>query len=208
MRPFRPHLFPARWPSPWLPLVVLLLADVARANDGVSVYVNEVNVDGLTNQNFDKVNVRIDEKGNVHIEAPGYAVKRLESKEMKPPPAPEATITKKYFLVTEQNGATGYDIDVFLNGKFLRTLASGEPQVIIDLTRQLKAGKNQVLVQAKKRVAAKEDAKGAPPHVFRVIVGEGVANDAQVIIEKQLVTFTRAAVETNDVTQEFAFTTR
>jgi len=36
----------------------------------VEVYVNGVNVEGLTNHTFEKVTVRLDEKGNVQIEAP------------------------------------------------------------------------------------------------------------------------------------------
>jgi hypothetical protein len=41
-----------------------------------------------------------------------------------------------------------------------------------------------------------------------VIIGEGNTTQDQVTIEKQLVTFTRTAADTSDVTQEFSFTTR
>ena len=44
---------------------------VAGSVGAVEVYVNGVNIEGLTNQTFEKVNVRLDEKGNVHIDAPG-----------------------------------------------------------------------------------------------------------------------------------------
>jgi hypothetical protein len=44
--------------------------------------------------------------------------------------------------------------------------------------------------------------------VFRVIIGEGNSQTDQVTIEKQMVTFTRTAADTNDTTQEFSFTTR
>ena len=43
----------------------------------VEVYVNGVSVDGLTNHTFEKVTVRLDEKGNVQIDAPGYSVKKV-----------------------------------------------------------------------------------------------------------------------------------
>ncbi len=174
------------------------------------VYVNGVNVEGLTNHTFEKVTVRIDEKGNVQIDAPGYSVKKVtiggdKAKE------PEGVITQKYFLVTEQSppGATEYEIDVFLNGKFLRTVKSGDEQLVNDISKQLKPGKNQVIVQAKKRYADPMVPRSSSRnHVFRVIIGEGTTTQDQVTIEKQLVTFTRTAADTNDTTQEFSFTTR
>lgn len=174
------------------------------------VFVNGVSVEGLTNQTFEKVNVRLDEKGNVHIDAPGYSVKRVtlaSDKEVKP----DGTLTQKYFLVTEQSplGMTEYDIDLFLNGKFLRTLKSSEDQIVTDVTKFLKPGKNQVLLQAKKNLANKEQPKSlSKSHVFRVIIGEATVANDRVTIEKPLVTFTRTAADSNDVVQEYSFTTR
>ena len=48
-----------------------LLAPVSAL--AASVYLNGVRIDGVTNQKFEKATVRIDEQGNVHIDAPGYA---------------------------------------------------------------------------------------------------------------------------------------
>lgn len=186
---------------------LLLLAMPALAAE---VYVNGVNVDGLTNHTFEKVNVRLDEKGNVQIDAPGYSVKKV-TVNGGDRTSTEGVITQKYFLVTEQSppGATEYEIDVFLNGKFLRTLKSGEEQLVTDITRQLKPGKNQVIVQARKRQADPMVPRSTNrSHVFRVIIGEGSTNQDQVTIEKQLVTFVRTAADSNDTTQEFSFTTR
>jgi hypothetical protein len=174
------------------------------------VYVNGVNVEGLVSQNFEKVNVRIDEKGNVYIEAPGYAVKRVTVPGVRTA-VPEGTITRRYYLVTEQTqpGATDFDIDVFLNGKFLRSLASDEPQQVSEVTRSLKPGRNAVVLQAKKRPPGKDGPRStSKAMVFRVILGEGVTKDDQLVIEQQLVTFTRTAAEPGDVAQEFSFTTR
>jgi hypothetical protein len=44
--------------------------------------------------------------------------------------------------------------------------------------------------------------------VLRVIIGEGTVSDEKVVLERQLVTFARTAADTDDVTQEFSFTTR
>lgn len=179
----------------------------------VEVYVNGVSVDGLTNHTFEKVTVRLDDKGNVQIDAPGYSVKKvnLSGPAEKAPARPESAITQRYFLVTEQSppGMTEYEVDLFLNGKFMRTLKSGEEQLVTDITKQLRPGQNLVIIQAKKRYADPSSPKSmSRSHVFRVIIGEGATSRDQVTIEKQLVTFTRTAADTNDVTQEFSFTTR
>lgn len=189
----------------------LVLLWVSTSALAVDVYVNGVNVNGLTNHTFEKVTVRLDEKGDVQIEAPGYSVKKVTlaggDKDVKP----EGALTQKYFLVTEQSpsGATEYDVDLFLNGKFFRALKSGDDQLVSDITRHLKPGRNTVIVQAKKRYADPAQPKSVnPKHVFRVIIGEGTTTNDQVTIEKQVMTFTRTAADTNDVTQEYSFTTR
>lgn len=179
----------------------------------VEVYVNGVSVDGLTNHTFEKVTVRLDDKGNVQIDAPGYSVKKvtLGGGADKPARQPESAITQKYFLVTEQSppGMTEYEVDLFLNGKFMRTLKSGDEQLVTDITKSLRPGQNIVIIQAKKRYADPNSPKSqSRSAVFRVIIGEGATSSDQVTIEKQLVTFTRTAADTNDVTQEFSFTTR
>ncbi|MFP2907219.1 hypothetical protein ACLESD_19650, partial [Pyxidicoccus sp. 3LFB2] len=61
-----------------------------------SVYLNGVKIDGVTNQKFEKATVRIDEAGNVFIDAPGYAarvttVTPTAPAAPTPPPAPQAT---------------------------------------------------------------------------------------------------------------------
>ena len=42
-----------------------------------SIFLNGVNIDGLRGQKFDKCRtVRIDERGDVHLDCPGYQVER------------------------------------------------------------------------------------------------------------------------------------
>lgn len=192
--------------------VLFALCLVSLPAFAAEVFVNGVNVDGLTNHTFEKVTVRLDEKGNVQIEAPGYSVKKvtISGADKAPAKAPEV-MTQKYFLVTEQTqvGATEYEVDLFLNGKFFRTVKSSEDQLVLDVTKHLRFGTNQVILQAKKRYADPSAPKSfSKSHVFRVIIGEGNTTQDQVTIEKQLVTFVRTAADTNDVTQEFSFTTR
>ena len=176
----------------------------------VDVFVNGVNVNGLTNHTFEKVNVRLDEQGNVQIDAPGYSVKKVTLANDKPA-EPTSVLSQKYFLVTEQNapGMTEYEVDLFLNGKYMRTVKSGEDQLVNDITKQLRPGRNTLIIQAKKRMADPGNPRSnSRSHLFRVIIGEGKTTQDQVTIEKQLVTFTRTGADTDDVTQEYSFTTR
>lgn len=178
------------------------------------LFVNGVSVEGITSQSFEKVNVRVDEKGNVWIDAPGYAVKRVTSAPERDPGVVVRDVpamTRKYFVVTEQNpvGMTEYDIDLYINGRFIRSMRSGEEQIVSEVTKFLKPGKNSVMFQAKKNLAKPDAPKSvSKAHVFRVIIGEGAMGPDQVIIENPVITFTRTASDMNDIAQEFNLTPR
>jgi hypothetical protein len=201
-------------------LVPLLLALVPTAALAGSVYLNGVRIDGVTNQQFDKARVRIDEKGDVHIDAPGYVVRQVT------PPAPAATtppatpvppaaaappaaLTRRYWLVTEQTapGLTEFDVDVYVNARWVRRLLGSEEQIVAELTPHLRPGPNTVLLSARKSAGAARKSH-SPAHQFRVIIGEGTAEEGRVVLEKPLVRFQRTAAEAHDVSEEFSITTR
>ncbi|HEX8441472.1 hypothetical protein [Archangium sp.] len=231
-------------------LALVLTALLPASALAGSVYLNGVRIDGVTNQKFEKVaSVHIDAQGNVHIEAPSYAVKLVNAPSAPPPapaapapvapapapvpttaaqapapaptpaaapaPAPAPTdtaparITRRYWLVTEQSvpGMTEYDIDLYINSKWVRKLRNNEPQVITDITRDLLPGKNTVLMMAHK-VAASSRRSESPQHVFKVIIGEGNEGGGRVMIDNPLLRFQRTAAETQDQSEEFTLTTR
>ena len=209
-----------------------------------SVYLNGVRIDGVTNQKFDKASVRIDEKGDVHITAQGYAV-RVETTTVPapapatPPPAPAApasatpapapataaaapvtpppaatsdapaTLTRRYWLVTEQAvpGMSEYDIDLYINSKWIRKLRNNEEQIIAEITRHLQPGKNTVLLTPHKVVAG-ERKSYSPRHYFKVIIGEGNVGGDNVMIDNPIIKFQRTAADTKDESEEFTLTTR
>jgi hypothetical protein len=215
-----------------------------------SVFLNGVRIDGVTNQRFEKVtSVRIDEQGNVHIDAPAYAVKVVNappptaapakpapapvaptpapvaSPAPAPAPAPTATaapapapapvdtaparLTRRYWLTTAQSvpGMTDYDIDLFINSRWVRKLRNSEEQVIAEITDSLVPGKNTVLLMAHK-VAAGARRSESPQHVFKVIIGEGNEGGGNVMIDNPLIRYQRTAAETEDQSEEFTLTTR
>jgi hypothetical protein len=174
-----------------------------------SVYLNGVKIDGVTDQKFEKVTVRIDEKGNVLIEAPGYAVKQVEGPAQDTASSSSGVISKHYFLVTEQNvvGMSEYDIDLYVNSKWVRKLKSSEDQIVTDITKNLMPGKNQVMFIAKK-VAAGARKSLSKEHFFRVIIGEGNVSGDHVMIDNPVVKFERTAADATDTSQEFALNAR
>lgn len=189
-------------------LAVLFLAGTAQA---AGVYLNGVSIDGVTNQKFDKVSVRIDEQGNVHIDAPGYAVKAVEGSPKTAPTssAGPARMTKRYWLVTEQTvpGMTEFDIDVFVNAKWVKKLRNEDDQIIAEITKFLVPGRNTVLLTATKSATGARKSF-SPEHVFRVIIGEGNVGGDNVMIDHPVVRFERTAADATDTSQEFVVTTR
>jgi hypothetical protein len=234
--------------------LVTLAPTVALAG---SVYLNGVKIDGVTNTKFEKATVRIDEAGNIHIDAPGYAAKVTtvpapaavpaaaagtpapaavpaggQAPAQPAAPAPVAAapapaapavspaapapapgvpgrITQRYWLVAEQTvpGMTDYDIDVYVNSRWLQKLRSNEDQVVADITRHLQPGANQVTLIARKLVGASRRSN-SPNHVFRVIIGEGNEGGGNVMIDNPLIRYQRTAADGKDDTQEFTLTTR
>ncbi|MFY0578440.1 hypothetical protein ACN28S_32750 [Cystobacter fuscus] len=126
-----------------------------------------------------------------------------------PAPTAPTRITQRYWLVTEQSaqGKTEYDIDLFINSAWVRKLRNGEGQVITELTRYLRPGKNTVRMMASKVLTGPRRSQSAE-HTFQVIIGEGNEGGGRVMLDKPLIRFERTAAQTEDVTEEFVLTTR
>lgn len=166
---------------------------------------------------FERVTVRLDEKGDVYIDAPGYKVQVVDPGSGQAARASsgsgdevgEPVLTRRYFLVTEQTvpGMTDYDIDVYVNAKWIRKLRSNEEQIYTDITKHLTPGRNTVLLSARKVTQGSPKSR-SPDHVFRVIIGEGNVGGNHVMIDRPVIDFKRTAADQEDVSQEFTFVTR
>ena len=179
-----------------------------------SVFLNGVNVDGLRSQKFEKCKtVRIDDRGDVYLDCPGYQVERPSaavpaSSGGAPAIAPllqsavAAALSKRYWLVSEEKDSALFDVDVFVNAKFIRKIRAGEPQVVLEITRYLHPGANKVLFAATKRAAVA--GKSATPGSFlKLVVGEGDSGGNTVTIDNPLIESKRTAAETENVNEEF-----
>jgi hypothetical protein len=178
-----------------------------------SVFLNGVNIDGVRAQSFEKCrSARVDEKGNVFLECPGYQAESMGSAASLPTiPVAGASISpprlsKHYFLVTEQNegAAAQYDVDVYVNSKWVRKVRSGDEQIVLDISRYLNPGANKLLFAATKRASK----VSAPASFVRFIVGEGESSGAQVLIDNPLLECKRSGAEVDNVNEEFTLQAR
>ncbi len=235
-----------------LALAVLLVPALASAG---SIYLNGVNIDGVAGVKFEKATVRIDENGNIFIDAPGYQARVVPTQggvaqpAPQPPqqpvtqpvmtqpvmmgmngtpvvavpltslqagttttpkaPEPPKKMTKRYFLVATQNapGLPEYEMDVYVNAKYLLTLKSTLDQEVVDISRNLVLGGNTITIEAKK-VSTGPRKSFSVEHAFTVVVGEGNESQGNVMIDNPIVNFRRTAADTDSVSKDFNFTTR
>jgi hypothetical protein len=213
-------------------LGTLLAAAVAcaAAPASASVYLNEVNIDGVVGQRFDNCTVIIDERGNVRIEAKGYAVKvdggdggpRTPQTNAGPPstgaappgysptsPVAPGRLTRRYFLVAEQSveGGTQYEVDVFINAQWIRKIQGTDGALPIEVTKYFRPGQNRVFLAAKKAIVG--DRRYFTKDVWmKIVIGEGNVGGDHVMIDSPLVVMTRTSADMDDRNDEYVVEAR
>lgn len=198
---------PLRTPPPQVPvpprLLLALFVFLAPSVALAGVFLNGVNIDGVTDQKFEDCTVVIDAKGNVLITAKGYQVQTLKEDEAE---APEKAgpVSRRYFLVSEAShpGMTQYDVDVFINAVWIKRISHEDSQTVLEITRHLKKGKNVVNLTATKNLG---DARRStsPQHYLKVIIGEGNMGGNNVMIDNAVIEYTRTAAETKNYSEDF-----
>jgi len=108
------------------------------------VYVNGERADGLRDVVLEKVDVRIDEKGNLWITAPQYRVGGADGET-----AGEAAPAGAWWLVVEDNGSSQLRVEVRINGRLATTVQSGQGGGVLDVGPWLHRGANQVVMTSK-----------------------------------------------------------
>jgi hypothetical protein len=198
-----------------------------------SVFLNGVNIDGLRSQSFERCKtVRIDERGDVHLDCPAYSVEQAPTAQ---PPAnspaaatpavatgsgatPAAVtasatpgaLSKHYWLVTEQTegGAAQYDMDIWINSKWLgRKIKSGEGQIVLDITRFLVPGPNKIIFAPQKRIEGARKSASTTAYL-RIVIGEGEAGQNNVMIDNPLLEVKRTAADMENRNEEHTVTAR
>jgi hypothetical protein len=183
---------------------VLLVAGQARA---VEVFFNGVQVTGLKSQSFEGCRVKFDADGNVHITAKGYKVKRLDQSAVDTS-KDGLNLPKRYFIYSKasREGYAQYDVDVYLNGKWIRKVRNTESQVVADITSKLRPGKNVVHFAATKSYGGKPRLSSSASDYIQVFIGEGNRGGGTVNITTTLASFKATASTTANFGQEQTIT--
>jgi hypothetical protein len=208
-----------------LSLAAALLGASGPAAAAPTVTLNGVNIDGVTSQKFENCTVVIDEQGNIHIQAKGYAVRTTEEPrrpaappqqagsgggvQARPPAnVPPGRVTRRYFIATEQSPpGPQYDLGIFINAQWIREVKASEPQAVVEITKYLHPGPNKVTLAATKRIAG-ERLAFTRDVTLRVVIGEGNVGGEHVMIDLPLVETARTAAEMDDKTEEFVIDAR
>lgn len=187
-------------------LLAVALASLAvpSAALAASVFLNGVNIDGVTGQKFENVTVVIDDKGNVLITAKGYQVQTVNPSTQATPAAESGPVTRRYFLVSESNapGMAQYDVDVFVNAVWIKRISHEDPQTVLEISRHLKKGKNVIHFTATKNLGSARRST-SPQHYLKLIIGEGNIGGNNVMIDNALVEYTRTAAEMKNFSDDF-----
>lgn len=182
------------------PLLLLALPVLAKG-----VFLNGVNIDGVTDQKFENVTVVIDADGNVLITAKGYEVQAVGPKKPATPATRAAgPVSRRYFLVSETNmpAMVQYDVDVFINSVWVKRISHEEPQTIFEVTRHMRAGKNVVHFTATKNMGEGRRSASAQ-HYLKIILGEGNIGGNNVMIDNPVLEYARNAAELRNFSNDY-----
>lgn len=182
---------------------------VASTADAKGVFLNGVNIDGVTDQKFDNVTVVIDAEGNVLITAKGYEVKTQDTGVKPKPPTAAGPVSKKYLLYAEASapGMIQYDVDVFVNSVWVKRISDDERQTNFDITPHMRKGKNVIHFTATKNIGQGRRST-SPANTLRVIVGEGNIGGDTVMIDNTIVDYVRNAGEIRNFSNDYEVTGR
>ena len=168
--------------------MISLLALFASANAGSDLYVNGVKVNGLRSYEFRDVGVRVDENGDVWVDAPNYKIEVSGgSGDLEMAPVDPG----RYWLVTQDNNSGEHRLEVLINGELIKEIRSGDDQVILDLAPFLNQGTNTVLIKA---LPSSTPTGGD----LMVYVGSGSNNAGTVSMSQPDVVFARKATDSTD----------
>jgi hypothetical protein len=197
---------------------LLSLCGLGGRAEARNVFLNGIKLDAnvaMKPQTLSGCEVRIDDKGDIHITARGYKVMAPEGKPTAPGPvvngAPLAG-DRRFWLISKFDvergrGAAGFDVDVFINDTFVKKIRASDDPLVLDVSRHLERGDNKVTMVATKNPPTGSSSR-SPTDTLEIILGEGVAGGGTVTIDKVHAAFKRNASETGNLREDFTVTVR
>jgi hypothetical protein len=199
----------AFWFAAWL-----VFPSVASAR---KVYLTGVQLDAsvvLTQQTFPACEVKFDENGDVWIVVKGVKIAlqtqgMVSEKMVAETAAVPVSLTKRYWLVSPQvkRGLVQYDIDVFMNGTWIKKVRSGDDKVVMDITKNVRPGENRLRLVATKNMGDRR-VSSSPADTMEIVLGEGTVGGGTVMVDKPIVVYRRTAHETQNFAEDFHFVGR
>jgi hypothetical protein len=142
------------------------------------------------------VTVKFDKKGNIYLIAKGYNFNPEKSDKNKNDSQEDAKVDPKateFYLVTFPKPAKaniGYDIDLMINGKFVKRIYSNDGQVVYPITSSLKKGKNKInLISKKKKLKGGKKPSGS----MKIAIARGYESKGNYLIKKLIWTVSRSS---------------
>ncbi len=192
----------------------------------VEVYLNEVQITGAQDQLIENAKIYLDKKGDVHISAPDYKVREVNTTNESDAPtantnAPaalsssttstiqnkSAPLKKSYFIVSDVSRLTmtGYSIKVTVNNKYITTVRDDIQQKVLELNSYLRQGENNVSFLAVKPLG-KAVPNALDSDLFSLVLGDGREEEGgRLTIENVLCEFKVRATDVNEKGQDCTF---
>src|SRR4029453_18249947 len=101
-------------------------------------------------------------------------------------------------------GMAQYEVDVYLNGKFVKKVRAQDDPVILDVTKSVRPGVNEVKLIATKTMGDKR-LSSSPTDTLEIVLGEGTVGGGTVSITKTVVSYVRSAQETSNFSDDARF---
>lgn len=211
-------------PALWIAMALAPAVGVASQllMNGVPIGKVELRVQGLEDVTFEKcTTVRVEKNGDVKIDCPGYDLHQAggtgtdaqassggqaaqpAQPEKPPPPAAElGKISKRYWVVASQTqpGATQYDIDLYVNKKWVHRFKNGDGTAVVEITKNLAAGDNSVIFAATKSAEPRKSTSADAAYKF--IVGPGDIAGSNLRLDKMDIQYQKTAADTDNSTDE------
>ena len=184
-------------------MAVLLMAPAVFAG---KLFLNGMDITGVKNKSFKKVKeVKIDANGDIHLIAPQYEVKVMEtaSGSTSASTASTSTVSGQYFLATQGNGLkVQYQLTIAINGVERLVIKPSSSSKIEDMSKWLNKGKNTITVTATKKLGNGRLSTSSSDKLT-LMMGRGHEENKVVKIDKLLATFRCDASKLFDFTKQY-----
>ena len=119
----------------------------------------------------------------------------------KVPRCPRGT---KLFMVSQSTrpGHVQYDVDLYINNRWVRKVRNRDSQLVVELSRHLKSGRNKFHFAATKNYGGKPRLSNSAADQIRIIIGTGTRGGGTVTISDSLLEYKVGADRSSNFNKE------